>query len=585
MTIEAELPDGTIVEFPDGTSRDVMKAAMGRHVQKQRDAITAKPVQTPIPMQGEEGSPAGDFIRNKDGTKFRNATNFSTDLQNFGAGAGRGFDKLLDGITDLYAKATGDTKVREGLATNVAEKRRLDVPLAATSAGAGGELATDVALTAVPGYRGAKIASMLPRARLAAGLGAAGTTNAAYDATKIPDPGETREGNAAVGFGTGVVGEGTGRVLGRTIEGIVKKSRAASRLPQSVQDAATLGQLADRKTLSGRLASGTEEKLTSIPVVGDAITNARRGGVDAWRDNVLESVVPPGGSVPKGVPSRDQIEAIQDQFATEYKKALPAGLPIKPSSAFESRVIKDTSDPMAGLTNDQQDAVRQMVLNYYHGMFSGAPGQPAKSAISPQQAKDFEAFLSAKARSHRMANLPESGSNADLYGKIEDAWTSAYRSQLPLSTRKALKPLDQQYAPFKTAERAATSVGNEEGAFTPNQLLNSVKSRTTKPEFARGGGMLQDQADTGKSVFQNTVPNSGTFDRGANMGALAWAMSEPASFAASMAAGVPLMTSKVGKRTMMGETRAQMLLKKLRANEALRMSGAPIGQGYEDLME
>jgi hypothetical protein len=238
-----------------------------------------------------------------------------------------------------------------------------------------------------------------------------------------------------------------------------------------------------------------------------------------------------------------------------------------------------------------------MVMDYYQGMYAATPRpgggtgvaiNPA-SAISttPEAAKKFESFLTDKARQHRMAaTTPGSQDMARVYDKIEDAWTTAYRSQLPISTRKNLKPIDEKYAKFKTAERASTSVGNEEGAFTPNQLLNSAKARTTKPEFARGEGLLQSEADIGKTVYQDKIPNSGTTDRAMNIGAIGAAAVDPASTAAVLATGrygvAPLFTTKGGKNLMMGETKAQIMLKKLRALEALQQSGAPLGQIMQD---
>ena len=79
-----------------------------------------------------------------------------------------------------------------------------------------------------------------------------------------------------------------------------------------------------------------------------------------------------------------------------------------------------------------------------------------------------------------------------------------------------LKKVDTGYANFKRAERAASSVGNAGGDFTPAQLFNATKAldrSKDKGAFARGQALMQDLAGAGKRVMGNTVPDSGTAGR------------------------------------------------------------------------
>lgn len=564
--IEVELPDGAIAEFPEGTPPEAIKRALSKY-------------KAPIIQPGE----------------------------GFMVGAGRNVDRVVEGVKGLYAKATGDAAGEAQIDAQTAEKRQIDQTGGLNDAPGStlGGATADIAMTAQPGSAAVKGFQALAKApgflKMALGLGGAAGTNAAFEGVKAPDPGDTRTDNATTGALWGAGGQAAGNVLSRTISGLVKKSAAASKLPQHVQDASTTGQLADRKTFSGRLASGTEEKLRSVPLTGDIVSNARQRGTDAWRADVIDRVTPPGGTTPKGETMREVMDDLQGQFGDQYKAAL-AGNRISPSAPFESRVLKNTTDPMAGLTPAQQEEVRAMVMNYYQGMFhagpmnaatgarglsaGGTPGRPI--SITPEQAKQFESFLSSQARQHKMANQPQSQNMANIYEKIEDAWTGAYRSQLPVATRQKLKPLDAKYAPFKTAERGSTYVGNEQGDFTPSQLLTAVKSRTNKSEFARGGGLLQEEADLGKSVYQDRIPNSGTADRAMNLGAVSALALDPTGTAATLLGSTGAMSgmlaTKSGKNFMLGETRVQELLKRLRADKALANAGVPIGQAVDDLL-
>ncbi len=592
MSIEVELPDGTVVEFPDGTAPDVMKEAARKHIAK---TMAPKPPPA-LPKQGEFASPAGDFIRDpKTGTAFRNATDFSTDMQNLGAGMGRAVDRGLDGVTQLYLKATGQDKANEGLEQNIAAKRRQDAPLMDTGAGKIGEGAGDAMMLAVPGSKVAQGARMLPKAyQLAAGLGGAGALTAAYEGTAKPTiKNESRGENMAWGFGAGALGQGIGNVAGRAIEGFVPVSESAKRLPKEVFDASTLGQVADRTSTAGRFASGTEEKLKSLPLTGGMIENARRRGVDAWRNELIDRASPEGFVAPKpdgkGVTMRDTMEKIQDEFGNRYRAALD-GTNIAPSSPFEQRVLRVTTDPKAGLTQAQQEEIRHVAMSYYDNMFSGTPNAAGATPMqaSGEAAKGFESFLRKQAAQYRRSNAPQAGGMADTYDQLAKAWTPAYRSQLPLATRQQLRPTDARYAPFKTVERATTAVGNEEGSFTPSQLLNSVKARTDQPRFARGDGLLQGDADAGKVIYGDKIPNSGTFDRAATAGLSAATFIDPITAAGTLAAGsspIPMMITKSGKNFMTGRTRAQMMMQKLRLNDAARNSGPGLGEFMIDELE
>lgn len=576
--IEVELPDGTIAEFPEGTSPAAMESALAKY----------KASPQALPKQGEQYSPVGD--------KWADVP------ENMAAGAGRAVDKVLDGLTDAYLRYRGEDRAAQGLKENVAEKRRLDAPLADSTSGKVGEIVGDVAMTAVPAGKalGATATALRGASRFKRGLaalGAAGGVNAAYEGTKIPEGEATRGDNAAVGGAMGAAGQVAGGVLARGVRGAIAKSAAARRLPQEVQDASTLGQLADRDTLSGRFASRAEEQIRSIPLVGDFITNARKRGTDAWRDDVLRGVAPDAANLPQGGSTRETVEAIQNQFGDEYRAALD-GVRINPSSAFTTRLQRITNDPTSGLTPQQQQAARELVEDYYNHTFQlsprGAANPPGASTAGPvtmsaEQAKRFEAWLSARARGHRLANQPDSQAQANMYETIEGAWESAYRSQLPLATRQRLAPTDARYSRFKTAERAATAVGNEEGAFTPSQLLNAVKSRSTKPRFAAGRGQLQEAADAGKTVFQDKIPDSGTAGRLLNLGALGGAVMDPTGtgqvLGLTALGSIPMMTSKTGKAVAFGETRAQRLLQRLRADRALDNSGVAAAQTIDDLLE
>jgi hypothetical protein len=567
--IEVELPDGTIAEFPAGTPDATIKTALQRY----RTPAAPPPSAPPL------ASSIDDIDGGNLGERFR-------------AGIGHAVDRTLDGATQLYLKARGEDSAVKGLETNLAEKRRLDEPLMDSWGGKLGHVAGEGLQMAIPagkamGATQKALKTVGGLKKTLAVLGAAGATNAGYEALKpTVGPDESRGENAAFGFGTGMAGQGIANVMSKGIGGLVKLSRHARSLPKAVQDESSLGQLVDRDTYGGRMISGIEEKAKSWPLVGPAIRNVRERGMDAWRNNVISEAAPPGFTPPTGGTMRETIGSIGDQFDDQYRAAL-GNVRVGASSPFEARVMSKTNDPTNGLTAEQNAQVRETVSRYYNhifGMNQGlAPG--ATRRINSEQAKKFEAYLTSKARQYRASKDPQAQDFAKVFDDIEHAWTVAYRSQLPLATRRNIKPIDDQYSKFKTVERASTAVGNDVGEFTPNQLLLASKNRSTTPQFARGEGSMQSQADAGKHVYQDKIPNSGTADRGLAAGAAVGLLVDPIS-TLSLAGGgavglLPALTTKIGKNALTGNTKLQSLLKQMKIDEAIRNGGFTFAQALD----
>jgi hypothetical protein len=327
------------------------------------------------------------------------------------------------------------------------------------------------------------IPKMLPKAAQYLGAAGAGAGVGALTPTLGE---ESRASNAATGAIFGAGGQAVGDLGGRAIEGLVAKNPNLTALPQKIRDRMSLGQVADRNTLSGRIASTTEEKLQSVPFVGNRIKNYRQKAVDTWRDDVIEQGAPKG-FIPQGETPREKIADAYGEYGRRYSSAL-RGQQVSPSQLFESQVLKITNDPRSGMTQKAQDEVRDMTMNYYRSMFHGNP-QAAPPGTAPiiqgtqrgtpisadaETAKKFEAFLTKKAMEARKSNAPGASEQAKMFEDMERAWSVSYRRQLPSSTRRATRELDQTYPTHKNAQRAASYVGNDYGEFTPQQLIQAI---------------------------------------------------------------------------------------------------------------
>lgn len=558
---EVEMPDGSVLEFPPGMPDASIKAI----IEKQNQAAISTAAAGRVQQMGP----------------FRKAL----------YGAERSFDDAATGLQQITPKMLGGgMSPQEERELAIRREMERQIPSSGYSRFGG-----DIAMMAAPSTAAVRAGALIPKLGAAGQYVGAAAAGALGGALKPVLGEEDRGENAGQGAVFGAAGQGVGNVIGRGIEGIVAKAPGLAKLPQKVRDMLTLGQSADRSTLSGRIAGATEEKLQSVPFAGSVIANARDRGVNSWRDNLLDEVTP-SGSAPQGETTRDTVAGIYGEFKNRYKAAL-AGHQVPPSQMFETLVSKITNNPRSGLTSQQQAEVRDQAMRYYNSMFYGA-GQtgPAGTGVVMQggqrgaaqfadaeTAKNFEAFLTSQASQYRKSNAPNASSMAQMFDDLERAWSVSYRRNLPSSARLATRDLDQQYAPFKTVERAASSIGNDGGDFTPNQLLNAVKARTGTSRFARGEGILQDDAQNAKLLLGNHVPNSGTVDRASTLAALTGAVLDPVRTAATFAGAAGLTSTKAGRNLMLGDTRMQKLLQRMRANEALRNTGALGGISFMDV--
>lgn len=573
---EVQLEDGTVLEFPEGVSPEEIQ----EFVNAQYPPRTTVPANTIVSSERVGPTPA-----NLQRQKLESMGPFRRAL----FGAERSLDEAAMGLK----QATVGLSPQEEQELSARRGVEDQIPGSWLSRAVG-----DTVLYAAPASRTMRLAQVLRPGSVAAKYGAAAGTGAGIAALQPTLGNESRGVNALTGAITGTFGQGAGDTLSTLIRGMAPKNPAVARLPQSVQDKLSLGQSVDQSTIPGRFLATTEEKLTSVPMAGDAISSRRAGAVDSWRDDLIKRVSPKGFT-PTGENTREKLGSAYGEYQKRYVQAL-RGQQIPPSRLFESQVLKITTDPRSGVPQDMRERVNRDVMEYYQSLFHGnspATGPAGAGVVtmgghrgSPvsvdaENAKAFEAFLSSKARQfRRAATTPGSAEMAKMYEDLERAWSVSYRRALPSSARVATKELDRGYAPYKTVERAAEYVGNDAGDFTPDQLVSAVKARTPGPRFARQEGILQQEAQDARSALKNRVPNSGTTDRAVTLGALAGLVTNPMETAATFGAILPATATKTGRDLVLGDTKTQKLLQRLRADRALSSAGLPAGITINDLM-
>lgn len=285
----------------------------------------------------------------------------------------------------------------------------------------------------------------------------------------------------------------------------------------------------------GQAAGGAmntlEEKLQSVPILGDAIRSARGRALQDFNEAAINRATAPVGKSVKGAGQ----QAVSD-----------AGDIL--SDAYESAISKikgvnfDTPDFNANLGTLQRLAGS---LEPAHGSrFHKVLNDVVIGRMSPNGSMLGDTFKKVDS---------ELGQLAARYGKspmageqeLSDAVKELQRilrEQVAKSSpefSQAIKAADKGWANLVRIENAAGRAVNNDGVFTPGQLNMAVRGtdRSVRGRAsARGDALMQDLSNAGQQVLGNKYPDSGTAGRLlAGVGAIGTAAIHPAIPAALMA--------------------------------------------------
>ena len=292
-----------------------------------------------------------------------------------------------------------------------------------------------------------------------------------------------------------------------------------------------------------------EEALSSVPIIGDFIKSAQgRAMADVNRVAFNRALTPIGEKLPEGVTGREAVQFASEKLDDAYRKLLPKMTVVQDTpfqtaiSNLKGMVQSGAIDPKAvSFFNNWMD---NNVLNKFQG----------QNAITGETLKAIQGDL--------RETISRLGASTDADQRlIGTALQEAQDQVRQLVTRsnpqyaKELKAIDTGYANFKRVERAASSLGAEEGIFSPAQLQNAIKAMDKskdKGQFAQGNALMQDLSESAKTALGNKVPDSGTPYR-SMMAALAASGGAGAAGFPAIAASLiasPLLYSQAGQNML-----------------------------------
>lgn len=347
------------------------------------------------------------------------------------------------------------------------------------------------------------IVGTLPLARLPGGAFTQGAAGGAL-LTDKRDPRGIAE-DAFIGGIAGKVGEkavkGLARVINPRVAPVVQRlQKAGVRL--------TPGQIlgaSDSKV--GRIVKGFEDKASSIPIVGDLVSGARRRSVEDFNRAALsEPLKSIGAKLPKDAgPGHSGIAAVERALGDAYDDVLPK---------LSVRADQQFTDDLANFAQDADTLLPERAAQFARIMQSDV-GKNFDQAggLAGEGLKAVESRLGKRIRTYGGSADPDASDMADLLRQVQSSIREMAARQNPAQAGR-LRDINEGFAKFTRVQSAASKAN--EGIFTPGQLRTATRimdTSTRKGQSARGGALMQGLAEDAQSVLPSSVPDSGTAGR------------------------------------------------------------------------
>ena len=475
----AEVGDQRL-EFPDGTPDEVIAKAVAGHVEEMRKerplarTLASMYAGQPIEQMGAMGRGLG--------------------------GAKAAWDRAAMGLKGLVTDLTPEDKA-------LLEQGKAFSKEGGTAATVGG-IGADVVISAPVALRGLQAVNAatkaLPLVGQATARGAAELgIGAGYGALTSP---EDRKQGAKEGATGAAIGMGINRAIGGVMNPIIRPE-ARALMQQGIVP--TPGQAA------GGAASAIEQKLTSVPVVGDIINHARNRSINEFNEAALRTAVPGANGF-----GDEAVLAARKSVGDMYDQAL-AGLPSITVQRQPIRLaaVNAVDDPALALSTQS----KKRVLDYVkQNLLMRGP------QIDGQTAKRIESDLGAAAQRFMTSSVGEERAMGLALKAVHEQWRNSL-TQAAMTTPQGamLRQADAAWRAMQPIDLAASRAvsqnsGEAVGRYTPRVLRrafesldkskNNVASRTA-PTGSTPYDQLNQLSRNAEAVLPATVPDSGTAGR------------------------------------------------------------------------
>lgn len=431
--------------------------------------------------------------------------------EKFLAGTGKAFVDLGRGAAQLVG--LGDQ-------AEIDAARERDQALMRTGAGLTGNVLGNVAASLAPGgavAAGARGLAAVPQlARLAQTIQAAQAarpfaaavapgvaSGALMGALEPVATGESRATNVALNAGAGFAGAAIPRAVARVVR---PQTDDAARLLIDEGVRLTPGQ-----TLGGAFKA-TEEKLSSVPLLGDIIKGAQRRSIEDFNRAAFNRALEPiGESVDQGFRvGREGVAEVGRRIGDAYNRALTKIGRVDLDSAFRSDIDKIAGMAIGDFGEANAKQFTEIVNNEVLRRMTPA------GTMSADTMKIVESELGRRAAG--FSGSPEFNNRqlGAALREVQAALRRAVERSVGPDAAGELQAANRAWSEFVRIQDAAGRIGAKEGVFSPAQFDGAVRKAdksVRKGAYARGDATGQELSDAGRSVITSTVPDSGTAGR------------------------------------------------------------------------
>lgn len=289
---------------------------------------------------------------------------------------------------------------------------------------------------------------------------------------------------------------------------------------------------------AGGLVNDIEQKLTSFPLVGETIQNARRGAFEDVQAKAIERAV---GT--KGIKTLDAADtAISDMYQAVVPK-------LKPTE--EAAVDVLGAVVKAGDNPELTDTGRKLIDGLHDKLF-GRNGERYMK-LSGGALKDLDSELGTLGRKYAKSVLPSDQTVGEEIFNIRAAMRNAWKYHLDPADATKLDAANKAYARMVPIHKAASQRAAE--VMTPRALQKAMARQAGRDVSRMPADPLLDPA---VKALGATVPDSGTAGR-LMLGNLASSVAMPVPALAAWV-GAKAALSKPGVNVLLGRTAVQRKL-------------------------
>lgn len=359
---------------------------------------------------------------------------------------------------------------------------------------------------------------------------------------------------ALAGLGGNVLGNRVTNALGKSTGGVASSSVNAL----APNTPLTVGQAVGQSGRIGSTIKGVEDRLSGLPIVGDAVNARRAESVQRFNTNAFDRALKPIGASVDGLTGEEAVQIAQQKLSDAYTAAL-AGKAVGPDQPFANQMTRAVSGVMKlpRLGDELADNVKVILEPYMAG------GQMTGEAMQ-QISRELQGL---KASYKNDALASRVGKAVD---EVEDSVFGLFRRQAP-DVLPAYNKAKAAARRLFIVEDAVLKAKNQGGVFTPAQLGQADRSGMVKfggkKGAAAGKSPFHDFQRAAQDVIPNKVPDSGTAGRiatavlpGAIAGGAAGVSSGDATTGGGTALGTTLTLgalltaaySRAGQRALVG---------------------------------